>query len=303
MIVHGRTHALVSAIAGVYSDVPITDPSRDARLQRLATKLMEAAGYDQGGEPFDGFNRGVLEPAPGAAWLGISPDLRALAEEHCTPKQLAALKLVAEGHGTSAIGRRLGITPQAADYRLKGASGKLQSKYLKNCTISRGNNHGGHHDEPGHSDPSELTVLCGPRSPESDPDRVRHVPFFPASDRPDLYWTTLPQSTRSIARTPAMIRGAGDVNPHAVHMPPVEDFYPDRGLQDVDARRVLMSTVGQRPVVTVQKDGESVGAHTARHKRRVNGWLDLEQTRPRLASTLTRRAVSATRSRLLPNVG
>lgn len=296
--------------------VPADHPSRVYGLQRLATAFLASAGFDQGGEPVDGGDRGVLDPPEGLGWLGVEPRLRAVAEEHCSPRQLEVMRLAADGLGTRAIGRRLGIDKKAVQIYLGRAGATLtkRTSETQGCsptvTIGRGDDIAAPHDGVGQDEPTETPILCGPRSPEGDPMRVRHVPFFPARDRPDLtmgdtsaaagYWTTLPQNPRDIAWEPATIRGADDEShPDVAQAPPVSDFYPDLGFDEVDARRVLRTMVGDRPVVTVQSANESSAEHAARHRRRVDAWLKL----PRRASlTFSRRAV-APRARLLPNAG
>ncbi len=272
-------------------------------LQRVGTALLMSAGFDQGGEPLGRRDA----DGEGSGWLGVGPDFRAVAEEHLTGKQLDALRLAADGHGSREIGRRLGVDESTVRERLRSSGKKLTRKNTPaNCTIGRGKNNAAPHDEVGQSEPTEHLILCGPRSPESDPMRVRHIPFFPALDRPDLYmsetgavgyWTTLPQNPRSIAWEPATVRGPDEDDPHITEMPPVEDYYPDPGLAAVDEIKVLRTMVGDRPVVTFQSSTERTNEFAARHQRRVNDWLGVKgRSLPRKADGV------APRRRLLPNV-
>lgn len=260
-------------------------------LERLATSFLASAGYDQGGEPTAGEDRGVLEPLPGLGWLGVDRDWRAVAEERCSPRQLDVLKAYADGLGPTAIGLRLGIPRQTAITHVRRAEAKMRC--ITFPAIGDGEHRAGHYDGGDRIESPDVTVLCGPRSPESDPERVKNVPFFPANDRRDIYWTTLPRNPRDLSdpeRTLEADAGASRPSP---------EFYPDRGIQDFDSRRVLLTTIASRPVVTVQANGESIGRHTARHQRRVDVWLSLDANRPRL---VRKHAYLGPRSRILPNV-
>jgi len=263
-------------------------------LERLATSFLAASGFDQAGEPVDGDDRGVLEPLPGLGWLGVNADLRAVAEEHCTPNQLAVMRAYADGLGMSEIARLLNMSPGNVWTNANRAGKKLLKKCGQIPATYEWNIHAGHHDGGDRIESPAMAVLCGPRSPESDPERVKNVPFFPANDRRDLYWTTLPRNPRDMS-DPERTLEAEDTAP----LRSVPEFYPDRGIEDVDRRRVLLTTIASRPVVTVQAVGESIGRHTARHQRRVGAWLSLDATRPRLVEKHA--FPLARRSRLLPN--
>lgn len=284
------TRDLVATLAATLATLERTDPRRMPQITRLASAFLRGAGYADDGSPLAS---AAHDDVRGVGWLGVRPDLRALAEEHGTPRQVEAMRHAADGHGTREIGRRMGIDGAGAQRHLERAGRRIE-KWTTHCPKGEGEYEATAHGGVGHDESTETPIICGPRSPESDPVRVRHVPFFPARERPELYWAMPPRDARDMARRPATVRGS-DVS----RMPPVDDYYPEPGLEDIDRRAVLLTRVGDRPIVTVQGDGETTGAFAARHRRRVNAWQGI----PTKGSTSTRLAVSATPSRrLLPNV-
>lgn len=68
----------------------------------------------------------------GAVWSGVDPELRAIVERVCTPKERDALELHMLGNGYKRIGRILGISRDAARARLDSARDKI-NKELANA--------------------------------------------------------------------------------------------------------------------------------------------------------------------------
>lgn len=61
-------------------------------------------------------------------WEGVSPELREIIEEVCTPKQIDVLKLKARGLSPRAIARILDVDRTAVRGRLDRAYRKIQAR-------------------------------------------------------------------------------------------------------------------------------------------------------------------------------
>ena len=62
------------------------------------------------------------------SWEGVSPELREIIEEVCTPKQVDVLKLKATGMSTRGIARVLDVDRVAVRDRLERAYRKIQAR-------------------------------------------------------------------------------------------------------------------------------------------------------------------------------
>lgn len=62
------------------------------------------------------------------SWSTLPPEVRKIAEEVCSPGQLAALKLWGAGAGYARIGLMLGISKSTAQDRVKRARQKIAER-------------------------------------------------------------------------------------------------------------------------------------------------------------------------------
>lgn len=70
------------------------------------------------------------------SWEGVSPELRAIIEEVCTPKQIEALKLKSAGMSTRGIAMVLGIDHKTAADRLNRAYRRVQARVPNRDALS-----------------------------------------------------------------------------------------------------------------------------------------------------------------------
>jgi DNA-binding CsgD family transcriptional regulator len=74
------------------------------------------------------------------SWSSVDPDLRKIIERVCTPKQIEALKLKADGFGLQRIAQVLGITKESVRSRLDSAALRIRTE----AAAMRGADNGRH---------------------------------------------------------------------------------------------------------------------------------------------------------------